>query len=139
MKRVATLAFVLAVGSLPYVLAQQQTEQPTRLPPVSLSSTAHAALPKDLSHYWFVPSPAELRASRARRDGVVMGFARGVKAVVAGDFATGLPLVSPATLNESRLRDHARYYRAVALQGLVRADAADGRSQVGLGLLEGEK
>jgi soluble lytic murein transglycosylase len=125
MKQVTALAFALAVGSLPYVLAQPQAEEPARLPQASLSSTAHAALPKELSHYWFVPDPAELRASRVKRDSVIMGFARGVKAVMAADFTTGLPLVSPTSLDESRLRDYARYYRAVALQGLARLPEAD--------------
>jgi soluble lytic murein transglycosylase len=52
-------------------------------------------------------------------------FARGVKAINAGEYATGLALVSRPVLDESYLSDYAKYYQAIALQGQTRLGEAD--------------
>src|SRR6185436_19364317 len=45
--------------------------------------------------------------------------------IASGDFAAGLPLVSPRDLDASALGSYARYYTAVAQNGLGRIDEAD--------------
>jgi TolA-binding protein len=123
MKGLAVAALALALGTISYALSRQAADEPTGPLPVpgSLLPTAHPPLPKALSHYWFVPEAPALSA----RDGGTADLARGVRAIAAGEFAMGLPLVSQGELSDSRLADYAKYYQAVALQGLSRLPEAD--------------
>jgi soluble lytic murein transglycosylase len=91
-----------------------------------LRPTAHPPLPGHPSQYWFVPDVSAGRIPAARRtDDAVARFARGARAIAAGEFAAGLPLVTPQELNGSPLEPYAHYYRAVALAGLSRLSDAD--------------
>ena len=89
-----------------------------------LAPTTHPPLPAQRSQYWFVADAAFSPAS-ARRDAAIARFARGVELIASGDFAAGLPLVSPRDLDTSVLGPYARYYTAVAQIGLARVDEAD--------------
>jgi soluble lytic murein transglycosylase len=119
MKKSGLLLFALIVTSIPYVVAQQPVDVPAPVPPApsGLVATDHLPLPKDLSQYWFVPGKTD--------DARFASLERGVKAVTAGDYATGLALVTRPGLGETRLGDYARYYQAIALQGLSRMPEAD--------------
>jgi len=57
MKKSGLLLFVLLVGSISYVLAQQSIDGPAVVPPTpaGLVATEHLPLPKELSQYWLVP------------------------------------------------------------------------------------
>jgi soluble lytic murein transglycosylase len=119
MKKSSLLLLVLLIGSIPYVLAQQPIEGPARIPPTpaGLAATEHLPLPKDLSQYWLVPGKIN--------DERYASLSRGVKAVMAGEYATGLALVTRVDLSSTPLNDHSKYYQAVALQGLSRLPEAD--------------
>ena len=91
-----------------------------------LQPTAHPPLPLQPSHYWFVPDPSAASTPAARRvDDAAARFARGARLIAAGDFAAGLPLVTPQDLAGSPLEPYAHFYRAIALEGLSRLDEAD--------------
>ncbi|HET9569053.1 MAG TPA: hypothetical protein VFP16_11825, partial [Vicinamibacterales bacterium] len=124
MKKLAVVLVVLVGGSIPYLVAQQPFEVPSLIPPapVALVATDHPPLPKEVAQYWFVP--AATTASAASKDSYA-SLARGVKAVTDGEYATGLALVSRRELAETRLADYAKYYQAMALQGLSRFAEAD--------------
>ena len=124
MKKLAVVLLVLIGGSIPYLVAQQPIEVPSLIPPapVALVATDHPPLPKEVAQYWFVP--AATTASAASKDSYA-SLARGVKAVTDGEYATGLALVSRRELAETRLADYAKYYQAMALQGLSRFAEAD--------------
>jgi peptidoglycan lytic transglycosylase len=126
MKKFAVLLLALVIGSIGYAIAQQPIETPERIPPapVALVATDHLPLPKDVSQYWFVPSPGRGGAG-AKPDHSFTGLARGVKAIAAGEYANGLGLVSRPELSGTSLNDYARYYQAIALQGLSRLPDAD--------------
>ena len=85
-----------------------------------LAATEHAPLPADPSLYWYVPS-----ASAASTDPAVARFARGARLIAAGDYEAGLPLVGGASLDGTPLAPYARYYTALALDGLSRAPEAE--------------
>ncbi len=123
MKKFAVLLLALVVASIPYAIAQQPTEVPPLVPPapVALVATDHLPLPKDVSQYWFVPA----RGGAKPPDDASSSLARGVKAIVDGEYATGLALVSRRDLVQTPLGDYAKYYQAVALQGLSRLPEAD--------------
>jgi soluble lytic murein transglycosylase len=124
MKKSALLLVALVVASIPYAIAQQAIGVPALVPeaPVALVATDHPPLPKDVSQYWFVPP---VRGAGSRQAGSPGNFARGVKAIAAGDYSTGLALLGRAELDETPLGDYARYYQAVALHGLSRMPEAD--------------
>jgi soluble lytic murein transglycosylase len=124
MKKLAAVLAVLVGGSIPYVVAQQPIEVPSLIPPalVALSPTDHPPLPKDVSQYWFVPGTNS--AAVASKD-AYSSLARGVQAIGDGQYAPGLVLVNRRDLAETRLADYAKYYQAMALQGLSRFAEAD--------------
>jgi hypothetical protein len=99
-------------------------EVPSLIPPapVALSATDHPPLPKDVSQYWFVPATGG--AGSASKD-VYRDLARGAQAIADGQYAVGLALVNRRDLTETRLADYAKYYQAMALQGLSRFAEAD--------------
>jgi soluble lytic murein transglycosylase len=110
---------VLLVGSISYVVAQQEIEKPAVVPPTpaGLVATQHLPLPKDLSQYWLVPGKSQ--------DERVASLSRGVRAITAGDYATGLAFVTRPDLAATDLSDYAKYYQAMALQGLSRLPEAE--------------
>jgi len=124
MKKLAAALAVLVGASIPYVIAQQPIEVPVLVPPapVALVATDHPPLPKDISQYWFVPGPAS--AAGASREAYA-SLARGAKSISDGQYAAGLALVTRRDLAETRLADYAKYYQAMALQGLSRFAEAD--------------
>ena len=85
-------------------------------------ATDHPPLPKDVSQYWFVPGTDA--AGTASKDAYA-SLARGAKAIEDGQYAVGLALVNRRDLTETRLADYAKYYQAMALQGLSRFAEAD--------------
>ena len=119
MKKPGLLLLALLLGSIPYVVAQQPIEVPPLVPPapVGLVATDHLPLPKDISQYWYVPARAT--------DGRFATLVRGVKAITAGEYARGLALVARPDLAETPLAAYAKYYEAIALQGLSRLPEAD--------------
>ncbi len=119
MKKSGLLLLALLAGSIPYVVAQQPIEVPALAPPApsGLVATDHLPLPKDVSQYWFVPAKTT--------DARFATIGRGVKAITDGEFAAGLGLVARPDLAETRLADYAKYYQAIALQGLSRLSEAD--------------
>ena len=124
MKKLAVILVVLVGGSIPYLVAQQPFEVPSLIPPapVALVATDHPPLPKEVAQYWFVPEATT--ASAASQDSYA-SLARGVKAITDGEYATGLALVSRRELAATRLANYAKYYQAMALQGLSRFAEAD--------------
>src|SRR5262245_20254261 len=124
-KKLAVVLAVLVGGSLPYVIAQQPIDVPSLVPPapVALAATDHPPLPKELSQYWFVPGPGS--AATADSKDAYASLARGAKAIADGQYAPGLALVNRRDLAETRLADYAKYYQAMALQGLSRFAEAD--------------
>ena len=125
MKKFAVLLLALVLASISYAIAQQPLGAPALVAPapVALVPTDHAALPKDVSQYWFVPAPT--RAVGNRSDNSSGSLARGVKAITAGEYSSGLALVTRSELGETYLSDYAKYYEAIALQGLARLPEAD--------------
>ena len=125
MKKLAVLLLALVVASISYALAQQPARVPAPVVPaaVVLAPTDHTALPKDVSQYWFVPASTPAVGNRSASS--FGSLARGVKAITAGEYSSGLTLVSGAELGETYLSDYARYYEAIALQGLSRLPEAD--------------
>ena len=123
MKKLAVVLAVVIGGSIPY-LAQQPIEVPSLIPPapVALIATDHPPLPKDVSQYWFVPGTDA--AGTASKD-AYSSLARGAKAIEDGQYAVGLALVNRRDLTETRLAGYAKYYQAMALQGLSRFADAD--------------
>lgn len=124
MKKLAALLAVLVGGSISYVIAQQPIEVPALIPPapVALNATDHPPLPRDISQYWFVPGKDA--AGAAPKDAYA-SLARGAKSIIDGQYAAGLALVNRRDLAETRLADYAKYYEAMALQGLSRFAEAD--------------
>lgn len=122
MKAVLPLLFVLSAAVV--VPAAQERSAPGRLPAPDIVPTQHPALPGDLAQYWHVPPAAALRAA-ARPDRLEASFARGVKAIAAGEFAAGLPLVASPALRATPLAGYAAYFHAAALRGLARLPEAD--------------
>ena len=125
MKKFAALLLALVVASIPYAVAQQPIEVPALVPPapVALVATDHLPLPKDVSQYWFVPGPA-----RHSTDLTIAfaSLARGVKAITAGEYATGLALVSrPRPRRNAISTTTPSTTRRIALQGLSRLPEAD--------------
>jgi soluble lytic murein transglycosylase len=116
-----TLAFV--VVALHLVGAQQTGDDQLRDGTgVRLVATRHPALPTERSQYWFVQDGSPASGSG---DTLLARFARGVKAIAAGNFSVGLPLVNDAELAKTPMADYARYYTALALIGLSRHAEAD--------------
>jgi soluble lytic murein transglycosylase len=116
-----TLAFV--VVALHLVGAQQTGDDPVRDGTgVRLAATRHPALPTERSQYWFIQDSAPGSGSV---DPLLARFARGVKAIAAGNFREGLPLVNDAELARTPMADYARYYSGLALIGLSRHAEAD--------------
>jgi soluble lytic murein transglycosylase len=122
MRKFAALLLALVVTAISYAVAQQPLEITAVIPPApaELVATEHLPLPKDLSQYWFVPGPASKKT-----DHWVTSLARGVKAITDGEYATGLALVSRPEPGETHLDSYAKYYQALALQGLSRLPEAD--------------
>jgi soluble lytic murein transglycosylase len=71
-----------------------------------------------------VPGPARPR-SGGKTDDSFGNLARGVSAIASGEYASGLALVSRQDPGEGYLSDYAKYYQAIALQGLLRLPEAD--------------
>jgi len=116
-----TLAFV--VVALHLVGAQQTGDELQRDgTSVRLAATRHPALPTERSQYWFVQDGSP---GASPVDPLLARFARGVKAIAAGNFAVGLPLVNDAELAKTPMADYARYYTGLALIGLSRHAEAD--------------
>jgi len=90
---------------------------------VTLTPTAHPALPQRTTDFWFVPETFS-RAGNGRAETPAQKFARGARLIDSGDFAAGLLLVSTADLATTPLASYARFYRAVALTGLNRLPEA---------------
>ena len=88
-------------------------------PIVSLVPTVHPSLPDRPGDFWFIPDTFP-RATAGRAESAAQKFARAARAIDAGDFASGLPLVDATDLAGTPLEPYARYYRAVALIGLNR-------------------
>ena len=113
---------VLALVALPSVMGAQRREpssiQGAR---VVLAPTPHAALPEEVSQYWFVPGRPGVQPARPE----AQGLARGVVAIASGDFAAALALVSNPELAKSVLSGYAKYYQGLALLGLSRLEEAD--------------
>ena len=126
MKKFVVLLLALLIGSIGFVLAQQPLETPAPVPPtpVALVATDHFPLPKDVSQYWFVPGVGRGTAG-AKPDSSFASLARGARAIADGDYANGLALVSRSDLNATSLGNYAKYYQAIALQGLSRLPEAD--------------
>ena len=125
-KPVATIA--IAVTAVFGAIAQERAPDQARRAGAAerLQPTAHPPLPGLPSQYWFVPDLSATRTPASRRaDDAVARLARGARLIAAGDFAAGLPLVSPQDLAGSTLEPYAHYYRAVALEGLSRLVEAD--------------
>jgi soluble lytic murein transglycosylase len=124
MRKIALLLGAVAVAAIPSAIAQQPAAVPAPVPhaPLAIVPTDHAPLPKDPSRYWFVPSAGRDSAQTGSSPGPL---ARAVKAITAGEYATGLALLDDEDLGETRLGDYRRYYQAVALQGLLRLPEAD--------------
>jgi soluble lytic murein transglycosylase len=123
MKKLAVLLVVLVGGSIPYLVAQQPLDVKSIPPaPATLVATEHPPLPKEVSQYWFVPGPGN--APGASKDAFA-SLARGVKAITDGEYTTGLALVNRRDLADTRLAGYAKYYQAMALQGLSRFAEAD--------------
>ena len=125
-KSLVTIA--LAIAAVFALTAQDRAPDQARRAGAAdrLQPTAHPPLPRQLSHYWFVPDPSAASTSAGRGlDDAVARFARGARLIAAGDFAAGLPLVTPQDLAGSPLEPYAQFYRAVALEGLSRLDEAD--------------
>ena len=125
MKR-ALAIFALATLCVTGAPAQDRTPEQSRRTGAGdrLAPTAHPPLPAQRSQYWFVPDAA-LAPATARRDAAIQRLARGVNLIASGDFAGGLPLVSPRDLDGTPLGPYARYYTAAAQIGLARLDDAD--------------
>ena len=83
-----------------------------------VTTTAHPPLPVDTSHYGLTPDPD------SRPDASLAGLARGVALIADEEYQRALPLVSNPALHATPLAQYARYYAAVALLGLERADEA---------------
>ena len=125
-KSLVTIA--LAIAAVLALTAQDRAPDQARRAGAAdrLQPTAHPPLPRQLSHYWFVPDPSAASTPAGRGlDDAVARFARGARLIAAGDFAAGLPLVTPQDLVGSPLEPYAQFYRAVALEGLSRLDEAD--------------
>lgn len=122
----ALLLLALLICSISYVIAQQPLETPIQVPPapVALVATDHFPLPKDVSQYWFVPS-ANRATAGAKADTSFTSLTRGAKAIADGEYANGLTLVTRSELSATSLGNYARYYQALALQGLSRLPEAD--------------
>lgn len=91
-----------------------------------LTATAHPPLPSRPSLYWLVPETAASVTGAAGRpaEAAAERFARGVRAIDAGQFTVGLPLVSNPDLATTPLAAYALYYTSLAHAGLSRyADA----------------
>ena len=84
----------------------------------AVATTEHPPVPADLSHYWLTPDPSSPPPAS------LAAFARGVALIADEDFEGALPLVSNPALEATPLAQYARYYAAVALLGLERADEA---------------
>jgi soluble lytic murein transglycosylase len=123
MKKLAVVLVVLVGGSIPYLIAQQPLEVSSIPPaPAALVATEHVPLPKEVSQYWFVPGPGNTPGGSKE---AFASLARGVRAITDGEYATGLALVNRRDLADTRLDDYAKYYQAIALQGLSRFAEAD--------------
>jgi peptidoglycan lytic transglycosylase len=126
MKKFSVLLVALLIVWIPYVVAQQPIDVPELVPPtpMALVATDHLALPKDVSQYWFVP-PSARGSVGVKVDDRFVSLARGVKAIGAGEYASGLASVTRSNLTGTLLIDYARYYQALALYGLSRLPEAD--------------
>jgi soluble lytic murein transglycosylase len=101
----------------------QQEATPASTPAtadVSLSPTAHPAVPPTLEAMWYA------RGTSAPTTGPMADFARGVQMLDDGlTPAVALPLVSAPALAKSDLSDYSRYFTGIALQRLDRLDEAE--------------
>jgi soluble lytic murein transglycosylase len=93
------------------------------VPVLALVPTAHPSLPDRPGDFWFIPETFP-RTTAARAESAAQKLARAARAIDAGDFASGLPLVSATELTGTPLEPYARYYKAVALIGLNRLPEA---------------
>jgi len=89
-----------------------------------LAPTDHPPLPGHPSLYWLLPDLSATRSTATRADDPATRFARGVKLIVDGDFAAGLPLVNGA-MAATPLAGYAQYYTARGMVGLARLPEAD--------------
>ena len=99
-----------------------------------VTTTSHPALPSAVSKYWLAPEPTATASSARTINPARAQLARAVKLIAAGDFAAALPVVATAQLVGTPLAHYGRYYTAVALLGVGRADDA----QMILAALEGQ-
>jgi soluble lytic murein transglycosylase len=126
---VALVAGVICVAHGVGLRAQSSPSNPRSTGPAGpviaapgVTTTDHAPLPGHPSRYWVVPDSQTLRAQGAT--GNLAQFVRGARLIDAGNFAAGLPLVSPP-LGPTPLAPYGRYYTGVALLGMGRAAEAD--------------
>jgi soluble lytic murein transglycosylase len=90
----------------------------------AVTTTSHPPVPADPSRYWLIPEPPPSLAAARQTPTAGLALARGVGLIADEDFAGGLALVNSAALGATPLAQYARYYTAVALLGLGRADEA---------------
>jgi len=116
------LALVIAAGD-----GAGAAQRPTGdVAATGLAATSHPLLPSHPSQYWLVPESA-LGGPGGRRsaESAAARFARGVRLIAKGDFASGLPLVRGADLASTPLASYSRYYTGLALLGLKQFEAAE--------------
>lgn len=114
-RRLNAAAALLALGVLllPAVIATAQE------PPPPLQPTAHEPVPAQPAGYWLAPVPA------AALTPPLKDFARAVTVIDSGGDPTSVAaLVANATLDQSPIADHVRYYRGLIARGQGRLDAA---------------
>jgi soluble lytic murein transglycosylase len=126
---VKRVIFILACAVAAFHgLGAQQTQDDTsgrEAAAVQLTATRHAPLPSDVSQYWFVQDAGPSAGEGKLEAAAMARFTKGVRAVAAEDFATGLSLLNGLDLGTSPLARYPRYYTGVALAGLSRFSEAD--------------
>ena len=121
-------AAALGNGLRAQVRAPTDGSSGSTVSPPRLTTTAHPPVPGRRSEYWLVPdAPVSPASGRQSVDTAEARFARGARLIAGGNFADGLPLVTAADLASTPLEHYGRYYAAMALQGLGRAEEADGQ------------
>ena len=84
------------------------------------TTTSHPPLPSQPSRYWLAPVPAANTRSAAG----AAQLAKGIRLIEDDQFTAALPVVTNAAVAGTPLAQYGRYYTAVALLELGRADDA---------------